>query len=70
MQPTLNNEELFEQVKNLILTARQQTTKYVNQKIVNTYFEVGKMIVEHEQKGAEAAEYGKAIIRNLSKQLV
>lgn len=69
MQPTSNNEELFQQVKKLILTARTETTKYVNYKMVNTYFEVGRMIVEYEQDGSAAAEYGKEIIRNLSEKL-
>lgn len=47
MQPISNDEELFQQVKNLIISARKETTKYVNYKMVNTYFEVGRMIVEH-----------------------
>jgi len=34
-----------------------------------TYFEIGKMIVEEEQKGKEKAEYGKQILSELSEKL-
>ena len=38
--------------------------------MVYTYFEIGRMIVEEEQKGKERAEYGKQIIKGLSKRLI
>ncbi len=31
--------------------------------------EIGRMIVEHEQQGKERAEYGKHVLKDLSKQL-
>ena len=34
-----------------------------------TYFEIGRMIVEEEQKGENRAEYGKKILKILSKKL-
>ena len=34
-----------------------------------TYYEIGRMIVEHEQKGASRAEYGKSVLKKLSKNL-
>ncbi|WP_243396798.1 PDDEXK nuclease domain-containing protein [Flavobacterium pectinovorum] len=34
-----------------------------------TYFEIGKIIVEEEQNGKDRAEYGKQLLKNLSKQL-
>jgi predicted nuclease of restriction endonuclease-like (RecB) superfamily len=37
--------------------------------MVQTYFEVGKIIVEHEQEGKEKAEYGKATLKDLSSKL-
>jgi len=36
---------------------------------VLTNFEIGRRIVEHEQKGAERAEYGKELLKELSLRL-
>jgi predicted nuclease of restriction endonuclease-like (RecB) superfamily len=41
----------------------------VNLTMVHTYFEVGRMIVEHEQHGNEKAEYGKQVLKKLSERL-
>lgn len=37
--------------------------------MVNAYWEIGKMIVEEEQNGKERADYGKYLIKNLSREL-
>ena len=37
--------------------------------MVNTYFEIGRLIIEHEQKGKVKAEYGEEILAQLSNQL-
>jgi hypothetical protein len=37
--------------------------------MVITYFEIDKMIVEEEQDGKERADYGKKVIKELSKAL-
>ena len=37
--------------------------------MVYSYYEVGRMIVEEEQNGEKRAEYGKAILKELSKRL-
>ena len=37
--------------------------------MVYAYFEIGRMIVEKEQKGKERAEYGKQILKELSSRL-
>jgi hypothetical protein len=34
-----------------------------------TNFEIGRLIIEHEQKGRKRAEYGKQILQELSKEL-
>ncbi|MDR0801476.1 DUF1016 N-terminal domain-containing protein [Fluviicola sp.] len=41
----------------------------VNTALVETYWEIGKYIIEFEQKGKLKAEYGTALINNLSKDL-
>jgi len=69
MTEAVKQNELFIKISELIKTARCKTLKTVNQKMVHTYFQIGKMIIEDEQKGNKRAEYGKYILKNLSKRL-
>ena len=41
----------------------------VNKELVETYWQVGRHIVEYEQAGQVRAEYGKALINNLAADL-
>ncbi len=63
------NNNLFKEVLKLISLAKSKVQFSVNNTMTKTYFEIGKLIVEEEQKGNDRAEYGKNIISNLSKQL-
>lgn len=56
----------YQDVVTLLLAAKRQTVQQINQTLVSTYFQIGKKIVEEEQKGEERAAYGKQIIKNLS----
>ena len=51
------------QIKSLLQTARTQVYKSVNEIMTKTYFEIGKRIVEEEQKGKSRAEYGKELLK-------
>ena len=62
-------ESLFAQVRQLILSARLTAARTVNSIQVITNFEIGRLIVEEEQQGAERAEYGKALLKELSSVL-
>ncbi len=64
---TKNN--FYEKVADLLKEARRNVVQTVNKTMVYTYFEIGKMIVEEEQNGKERAEYGKQILKELSKRL-
>ncbi len=66
---TLQNQKFYIQIVNLLQEAKQQVLQTVNHTMVITYFEIGRMIVEEEQKGKVRAEYGKALLKNLSKGL-
>ncbi|MCP9770405.1 DUF1016 domain-containing protein [Lacihabitans sp. LS3-19] len=59
----------YSQVVNLLQSARTDVIRTINHRIVLTYFEIGRMIVEEEQNGKERAEYGKEILKGLSKFL-
>ena len=60
---------LLEQVRGLIRSARKSAATAINSLQVITSYEIGRMIVEHEQKGAQRAEYGKLVLRTLSERL-
>ncbi len=61
--------DLAERIERLITEARKRTAATVNTAMVYTYYEIGRMIVEDEQKGGLRAEYGKAVLKVLSVRL-
>lgn len=63
------NTVFFNKVGLLLEEARKKVKTAVNLAMVYTYFEIGKMIVEEEQNGADRAEYGKRILKGLSDYL-
>lgn len=67
--PDLQYSQLFENISSLLDNARKKVAVAVNQTMVLTYFEIGRMIVEEEQNGQERAEYGKALLKDLSLHL-
>ncbi|MBK7057259.1 MAG: DUF1016 family protein [Leptospiraceae bacterium] len=66
---TTNDNLFYNRVANLLRNAKQLVVHNVNSVMVNTYYLVGKMIVEKEQQGKMRAEYGKELIQKLSKRL-
>ena len=60
---------LFQSIKLLIEEARIHVVRNVNSTMLVTNFEIGRMIVEEEQKGKHRADYAKKIIPQLSKYL-
>lgn len=57
------------EVKEILKSARQKAYNTINSVMVEAYWKIGRRIVEEEQSGRERAEYGKEIIKNLSKEL-
>ena len=48
---TLPSKVLVQEIKSLLQHARSQVVRTVNTTMVHTYFEIGHLIVEHEQRG-------------------
>ncbi len=65
----LQNNNFLTSIVTLLQSAKQQVVRSVNQTMVITYFEIGRMIVEEQQQGKERAGYGKAIVKELSQEL-
>lgn len=68
-----NNDEvindLFNEMEEIIVNGKNKAFYQINNTLVNTYFNIGKIIVENEQNGNIRAEYGKDILKKLSKRL-
>jgi predicted nuclease of restriction endonuclease-like (RecB) superfamily len=58
----LQISETFEQ-------GRQKAVAAVNKHLVQTYWKTGQYIVEFEQEGRQRAEYGKGLLKKISKDL-
>jgi predicted nuclease of restriction endonuclease-like (RecB) superfamily len=71
----MNNEiqhktsSFVEQIKQLIKDAQIGVVRSVNSIMVQTYFELGRRIVEHEQEGKDYSNYGEYIVDRLSTDL-
>lgn len=65
----LTNTRLYTDVCSIIEQGRKEAYASVNHKMIETYWNIGRRIVEEEQKGEARAEYGVQIIAQLSEQL-
>lgn len=61
--------ELINQIGGLLQAGKTQAAQSVNTILVQTYWFIGKHIVEFEQGGKEKAEYGSQLLDQLSKDL-
>jgi len=62
-------DNFYSDIRQILKTARNSAYTQVNQIMINSYWQIGKRIVEQEQLGKEKADYGSYIIKNLSKEL-
>jgi predicted nuclease of restriction endonuclease-like (RecB) superfamily len=60
---------LIHDIKSLVKRARYNAVYAVNTEMLKAYFDIGRKIVEEEQKGRKRAEYGKKLIENISSEL-
>lgn len=65
----IQDNQLFSEIKELILLSRQRVFRMANSVLLETYWQIGKLIIEDEQQGKERAEYGKAVLKTLGNQL-
>ncbi|KTC99864.1 hypothetical protein Lgee_1119 [Legionella geestiana] len=63
------NHELFIAISNLLHETRTTLQSTVNCAMVSVYWNVGRLIVEHEQRGKARAEYGSQQLKNLAERL-
>lgn len=60
---------LVQEVKTILDAARSNVARQVNSELLNTYWNIGRIICEYEQTMPERADYGKQTLKALSKEL-
>lgn len=69
MSKPITAEVLFQQISGLVQQARRQLQRSVNSAMAHTYWQIGRLIIEHEQQGESRAAYGKQQLEQLSAKL-
>ena len=62
-------DELYDQIEGIVATNKKKVVYQINNTMLETYFLIGKLIVENEQNGNLKEEYGKEIFKQLSQRL-
>jgi len=62
-------EDIYSEIKETLLLSRNQAYSAVNFAMVQAYWQIGRIIVEHEQNGNARAGYGKSVLQELSSHL-
>jgi predicted nuclease of restriction endonuclease-like (RecB) superfamily len=65
----INSQSLFKNIKILVENSRAQIIQSINTGIAETYYNIGKLIVEYEQQGKSRAEYAGKTLKGLSAKL-
>lgn len=60
---------IVQEVKTILDTARSNVACQVNNELLTTYWNIGRIICEYEQTIPERADYGKQTLKELSKEL-
>ena len=60
---------IYNQISNVITENKAKMVYQINNTLIETNFMIGKIIVENEQNGNIRADYGKDILKKLSKKL-
>jgi len=60
---------VYQQVRAILIRSRSRAWQAVNTEMVACYWQIGRLIVEEEQRGETRAVYGKGLIKELSRRL-
>lgn len=62
-------EPLYQAIRAVLESARAGAYRAINTAMVRAYWNVGRLVVEHEQGGAKRAAYGEMVLEGLSRRL-
>ncbi|MFA5779762.1 MAG: PDDEXK nuclease domain-containing protein [Elusimicrobiota bacterium] len=69
MSKIMSVEGLYGKIREILESARSNSYRAVNFAMVLAYWNIGRIIVEEEQKGKNKADYGTYLIKELSNRL-
>ena len=61
--------ELIKNISQVIIESKKKVVISVNTTLLDAYWNIGKLIVEEEQKGSSKSAYGTSTLRTISKEL-
>jgi predicted nuclease of restriction endonuclease-like (RecB) superfamily len=67
--PDKPSHHIYKQIREILSRARSLAWQTVNYEMVCCYWEIGRVLVEDEQKGRERADYGKGLLAEIAKKL-
>ncbi|MCR5570404.1 MAG: PDDEXK nuclease domain-containing protein [Paludibacteraceae bacterium] len=70
MADIVKTDNCVNDIKALIEQGRQAAYSSVNLVMINTYWNVGRRIVEEEQNGSDRAEYGDFLVKRIAEELL
>jgi len=62
-------DEIVSEIQKVMQQARSNVFREVNTALLGAYWNIGRIIVEHEQQSSERAEYGKQTLKLLARRL-
>jgi len=62
--------QIIEDIRSLLISSRKNIQQTINTTMVQTYWHIGRIIVEDEQDGNQRASYGKKQLKFISQKLV
>lgn len=66
---SVTNDIFYNSIRDIILVSRQKVFRAVNYVLLETYWNIGRLIVEEEQQGNTRAVYGAQTLKQISQQL-
>lgn len=69
MNLRLTTDAIIADIRTLIIKSRATAANAINAAMLQSYWEIGRRIVEEEQSYSSRAEYGKQLIKRLSEEL-
>jgi len=69
LKPSVEYGGLIGGIGELLEAARRNAARAVNALMTATYWEIGRRIVEFEQRGKKRAEYGEELLQRLAQDL-
>jgi len=67
--PQSTTGRIYQKIKKLLIQSRSRAFQAINTQMVTCYWNIGRLIIEEEQKGEKRAEYGRHMVHDLSKRL-